>query len=684
MPPITIAPERMPTHGRAEWLLTNGLGGFAMGCAHGVPERRYHALLIGALAPPVGRVVGLTGIADAVTAEFHTPRGVVAERRALSGFRFRGWSGEFAPPPASFAADASAVTWTYRPWGAGRGVVVERRLRLVAGRNAAVVTYTVHGQGRLRLELSPLTALRDFHGLTHGGEGPGTPRASAEGSTLVVRGPAGVVRFAAPGATLHAVPDWWWNFEYARDRERGQDCVEDLLCPGRFIADLDASRGPARLHLLAWMDGADGDGPPDPADEPSTTTRIDRAAGAIRVPDRAHAALLARAADAFVVRRDLAGAAGRGSMTTLIAGYPWFSDWGRDTMIALPGLLLATGRLEEARSTLLAFARMQRRGLVPNCFNNAGEAQYNTADGSLWFVHACGEYLDAGGDRATFDAALAPACLAVIDAYRDGTDFGIRMDPADGLIAAGDATTQLTWMDAARDGVVFTPRHGKPVEINALWHSTLRRLARAIAARDATRAAALDRLAARAGESFGAFWNPAGACLFDRLEPAPGGGWRGVPDVRPNQVFAASLPHSPLDPARCRAVVACVRERLLTPRGLRTLDPADPRYRPRYEGNLFERDAAYHNGTVWPYLLGAYAEAVLRTGGYSAEARAHAARALTPLLSTLADPEPDGPLGSVCEVYDADEPRRPQGCPMQAWSVAELLRAWVLVHAPGP
>jgi 4-alpha-glucanotransferase len=377
-----------------------------------------------------------------------------------------------------------------------------------------------------------------------------------------------------------------------------------------------------------------------------------------------------------VVRRGV-----RAEGVSVIAGYPWFSDWGRDAMISLPGLLLATERFDEALGVLQTFARAQRRGLIPNRFDDyGGENHYNTVDGSLWFVHACAAYLRASGDREGFDS-LVPACLRVILAYEQGTDYDIAMDPADGLIRAGNEHTQLTWMDAQRGGITFTPRHGKAVEINALWFNALTLLAEALPDHDAC--ARLSTLAERAGASFvRAFVNP-GSGLLDCLTPTDEG-WEADTSVRPNQIFAASLPHSPLSLEQRREVVRVVRERLLTPVGLRTLDPSDPAYRGRYEGDLMARDAAYHNGTVWPWLLGAYAEAVMRADGFSERSRAEAGDALRPLIAWL---ESGWSPAQLPEIFDGDEtpdaPREPDGCPAQAWSVAETLRVWVMSLA-GP
>jgi predicted glycogen debranching enzyme len=346
------------------------------------------------------------------------------------------------------------------------------------------------------------------------------------------------------------------------------------------------------------------------------------------------------------------------------------------------GLLLCTGRFKEALEVLTEFAALQRRGLVPNCFEDgSGEPEYNTVDGSLWFVHAACEYLRLSGDRAGF-AQVRQACLNVIDAYRAGTDYDIRMD-SDGLITAGGPGTQLTWMDAKRDGVVFTPRHGKPVEINALWYSGLLELAAAIEPDMGARAKELRQVAEQARTSFeAAFWNPERGCLNDVLIPSAGG-WNANAQVRPNQIFALSQPYSPLNNARQAAVLARVRARLLTPVGLRTLDPSDPCYRPRYEGSLRDRDAAYHNGTVWPWLMGPYCEAVLRVGGFSDAARTEVRGVLAPLIAEFMERRgTPGPVRQAAEIYDAEPVngvRRPEGCIAQAWSVAELMRVMTMV-----
>jgi len=366
---------------------------------------------------------------------------------------------------------------------------------------------------------------------------------------------------------------------------------------------------------------------------------------------------LARAANDFVVSRKAPD--GREG-TSIIAGYPWFADWGRDTMIALPGLLLVTGRFEQARQVLSVFAEYVSDGMIPNRFDDyTNEPHYNTVDASLWFVHACFEYLRHSKDSATFEKSLKPACRAILDGYRRGTRFKIRMDESDGLITQGDAHTQLTWMDAKMGDIAFTPRQGKPVEINALWYHALVLMGE-------------NDLASRVRENFSkAFWISPFRGLADVVEGDGKSGYKRDNSIRPNQIFAASLPNSPLTREQQHAVVEVVRRELLTPVGLRSLARSDPKYRGRYTGNQFERDRAYHNGTIWAWLIGGFLEAHLRVHDRSEESLAQARRWLSPLIDHL---EEHACIGQISEIFEADDPHRAVGCCAQAWSVAEVLR----------
>jgi predicted glycogen debranching enzyme len=437
---------------------------------------------------------------------------------------------------------------------------------------------------------------------------------------------------------------WWYGHTYPIETDRGQDDTEDLFVPGRLVLK---SVGKAMVTLWASLD--------EPAElldwDEEVNRRREQGMGEASPTMRR----LLRAADDFVVARkrpdDRPG-------TSIIAGYPWFADWGRDTMIALPGLLLTPRRFEEAAQVLTLFAQYVSEGMIPNRFDDyTSEPSYNTVDASLWFVQACFEYLRQSEDKGTFERELRPACRAVVEGYRKGTRYNIHME-ADGLIAAGDQQTQLTWMDAKCGGVAFTPRHGKAVEINALWYNALKLLGE-------------DGLAEQVAASFvKAFWYNPFRGLYDVVRGTGGEGFRDS-QLRPNQIFAVSLPHSPLNHDQQHAVVEVVRRELLTVYGLRTLNRADPNYGgQKYCGPQFERDRAYHNGIVWPWLIGPFLEAYLRVHEFSADARRQARVWLQPLIDHMNS----GCVGQIAECFTGDEPHRPVACPAQAWSVAEVLR----------
>lgn len=659
----------------SEWLLTNGLGGYAMGTPAGVNTRRYHGLLVASLHPPVDRVVALNAVADTVTLNPGRPG---EHSVTLSQFHFQRAADRpiSAPAPCVFTK-SHECKWVYSLSTPSGLCTITKTLHLFDRRNAVALTYRIDAPGAVRLTLRPLTALRDFHELLNGEQIAARYQARpVEAGVLCVTRHAGVHLVCHDGPYRHN-PDIWHDAEYVWDARRGQGFNEDLFGPGEFVIERhEDTPGQLNATLHASIDAM----PPGPVewDRAERTNRVtahvvhtlENAPDACEA-DRDAIARLAAAADEFIVQR---GPKQEG-MSTIIAGYPWFSDWGRDTMIALPGLLLATGRHDEALGALTVFAEHRQRGLIPNRFDDrSGPAHYNTVDAPLWFLHAAAEFRRATDDHDAYMQHLAPACIDIIDAYRLGTDHGIGMD-ADGLIAAGDAQTQLTWMDARRNGVSFTPRFGKAVEINALWHHGLLATADAIEPDYQRRAGEERELADRAAASFReAFVRPDGLGLYDRLEPGEGDTWNPIAEIRPNQVFAAGLAHSPLNDKQKSAVIEVVHDHLLTPVGLRTLSPGDPAYAGRYRGDMFERDGAYHNGTVWPWLIGPYCEAVLRLGGFSDAAKALARDAVTPLLEHLEGPG----LGQIPEVYDGDEPRRPDGCPAQAWSVAEVLRILML------
>jgi predicted glycogen debranching enzyme len=549
------------------------------------------------------------------------------------------------------------------------GVRVVKELQVPWLKNVAAVRYTVEAepQRRVQLNLLPFVSLRDFHSARRA---PGTQFEvrPADRGVAVRDAQLGVHVWSDDGgARFVHKGDWWYGHTYAIERERGLDDTEDLFSPGRFVVE-----GTGRIQITLWS-SVD---PPEPFDWDSELTRRREAvSAAARIRENVQPASgppvtseptsptlkrLARAANDFVVYRKAPdGTDG----TSVIAGYPWFADWGRDTMISLPGLLLVTGRFRQAKQVLSVFANYTSEGMIPNRFDDyTNEPHYNTVDASLWFIHAAFEYLRLSHDGHTFETVLLPACRAIIKGYRAGTRFGIKMDETDALVTQGDASTQLTWMDAKCDGIAFTPRQGKAVEINALWYNALVLMNER-------------ELAARVAESFAkAFWVSPFRGLADVVDGSPdrsGRYPRRDTAIRPNQIFAASLPHSPLTAEQQSAVVEVVRRELLTPVGLRTLNRADPNYHGRFTGPPRQRDEAYHNGTIWPWPIGAFLEAYLRVHQRSADSLDQARRWLQPLIDHL---ERDACIGQISECFEADEPHRPGACPAQAWSVAEVLR----------
>lgn len=679
---------------RQEWVLTNGVGGFAMGTVPGVPTRRYHGLLVAAMKPPVLRTLALAAVDDAI--EVTDADGSVETFR-LTAFHFVTADERASDCPYLVRFEKDDVArWTYELPTSKGVITVTKTLELADGRNAAVVRYELPDGVDITLRVRPLVALRDFHALLTGHE-PNLQARELPGmlgspGVLLTRRDLGLHLVCRGAQEFDAIQQTYKGIEFMVERERGLDDHEDWSSPGAFVA-----HGSRIVELIASVD-TEGRGEWQDARDARRRRRrgmIDTTLAASGRPDdarcRSRLAQLAAAADDFVVQR--AGSAP--GKTTILAGYPWFADWGRDTMIALPGLLLTTGRHEEAFDVLRTFAGAQRRGMIPNRFDDhAGPAHYNTVDASLWFIHACVAWLDATGDAPRFATHLRPACERVVEAYLGGTDYNIKVDSIDGLVAAGSHETQLTWMDARRDGVVFTPRYGKAVEINALWvhglHS-LERATRAIGgAESALKADGLRTHADRATEGFRSSFlkGPAGG-LIDCITPEQASrsvNWQASMDLRPNQVFAASLRDAPLDESERQGVVGAIRAHLLTPVGLRTLTPSAPAYEPLYQGPLFDRDRAYHNGTVWPWLLGPFCEALMRSESFSDASKTEARDRLLDLADAMDAPS----VGQLSEIADAEatpagDPNathRFDGCPAQAWSIAETLRVLVLSQQP--
>ena len=636
---------------RREWLETNGLGGFASSTIMGLNSRRYHGLLVAATKPPVGRLVLLSKLEETLFIEgqpFDLSANLYPGVVHPQGFRYL----------KQFRLDPFPV-FTYEI----EGIEIEKTLFMIQGENSTVVQYELTKNNHperpknLWLELRPLIAFRDYHSTTH--ENSALNPALQEGSGLTAVTPyAGLptLYLAHNAAESKKTSDWYRNFEYEAERERGLDFTEDLFNPCVLRFDLRSRRQASMIASTERRDVANV--------VEYRLAEITRRRNTVRSSplEDEFASSLTAAADQYIVAR--------GDQKTVIAGYHWFSDWGRDTMIALPGLTLPTGKHDVARSILRTFAQNADQGMLPNRFPDAGETpEYNTVDATLWFFEAARAYLAYTGELEFVRDELYPVFSDIIKWHVLGTRYGIKMD-ASGLLSSGQQGVQLTWMDAKVGDWVVTPRRGKPVEIQALWYNAL---------------CIMEDLAGTFGEeadqkryrsmatvaswSFNRqFWNEQATCLYDVTNGAPPD-----PSIRPNQIFAVSLKHSMLSPERSRAVVEKVQEHLLTPYGLRSLAVSDPQYRGRYTGGPSERDGAYHQGTVWPWLMGPFITAYIKVNGDSEAARRQAAEWLAPLKAHLAD----GGLGHISEIFDGDRPQRPCGCIAQAWSVAEILRALV-------
>lgn len=631
-----------------EWLETNGLGGFASSTIAGLNTRRYHGLLTAATKPPVGRLLLLSKFEETLLVNGRHydlsanqyPNAVYPEgHRFLREFRLD-------PFPVSVYES--------------EGVEIEKRVFMVHGENTTVAEYRVKSlpaASICALELRPLIAFRDYHGATH-------HNGSLDRTVRVAEGIASVAPyvglptlfFGHNAERLEETGKWYFNFEYAVEQERGLDAHEDLFNP--FVLRFSLRAGSTATVIASTQARFAADAVGLRKSEMTRRKQIQQSAP-FRNP---LVRQLTVAADQFIVRR--------GELHSIIAGYPWFADWGRDTMIALPGLTLATGRPEIARSILEVFANSADQGMLPNRFPDEGETpEYNTVDATLWMFEAIRSYLRYTGDYAFVKERLYGKLKEIVNWHLSGTRFGIRAD-ADGLLACGEAGVQLTWMDAKIGDWVVTPRGGKPVEIQALWYNALCVLA-GLAKKfsDSGPELFLRELALQARHSFAAqFWNVETGCLFDVVN-----GELRDPSIRPNQILAVSLHHRMLSPGHEAQIIAVVERELLTPLGLRTLARGDANYRAHYQGGVYERDSAYHQGTVWPWLMGPFITAYVNVRGRGAKTK----RRTRAWLQAFGEHLKMAGLGQMAEIADADPPHTPRGCFAQAWSVAELLRAAV-------
>ncbi len=629
-----------PSHSRAEWLEADGLGGFASGTVSGIRTRRYHAILLAATVPPAGRVVLVNGF----EAWLERP----GETFALTSQRY---TPDVIHPDGAQRIEAfDPAPWPSWVFALPDGSRIEHGLLIQPGRAATSLYWRLRGERGGTLAVRPFVSGRDYHALHRENPAFRFDAEVTQGRVVFRPYPGLPAIVASSNGTYTHQPDWYRNFLYTEERARGLDHVEDLASPGVFRWDL--TQGEA-----VWTLAAEGHEPAEDLAILRTAERLRRG----RFPTRLH-----RSADAYLVRR--------GSGKTIVAGYPWFTDWGRDTFIALRGLCLATDRLEDARAILLEWAGAVSEGMLPNRFPDHGEApEFNAVDAALWYVVAVHDFLQLAKritqrHRQTLEAAIE----AILSGYARGTRFSIRADD-DGLLTSGEPGVQLTWMDAKVGDWVVTPRIGKPVEVQALWLNALR-----IGTRFSERWAGIYAKGRAAFED--RFWNEAAGSLHDvvDVDHRPGSI---DPTFRPNQIFAVGgLPFAVLEGERARRMVDGVEARLLTPLGLRSLAPDEPGYTPRYQGGGRARDGAYHQGTVWPWLLGAFVEAWIRVRGGTAEAKSEArTRFLEPLLVHL----DDAGLGHLPEVADGDPPHTPAGCPFQAWSVGEALRLDRTVLADG-
>ena len=646
-----------------EWLVTNGLGGFASGTVAGTATRRYHGLLIAALQPPTGRTLLVSGLDDSVS--------YLGGRYSLSTNR---WMSGFVSPSGylqieNFFLEGTKPVWQY----ALADGLLEKRVWMKQGENTTYVQYMlVRARGPVELDAKVLVGYRDFHATTHADVWKMRSEPVDGGLRLTAFEGATPFYLKSAGASVEEREQWYHDYLLPAERERGLDDHEDRLYAAEFHARLGS--GESVTLVFSTEEGTSLDGEEARSEQSNHELKLFHAWQARHAQTSGTPAedepgwlwQLVLAADQFVVKRALPQ---DGEGQSVIAGYPWFSDWGRDTMIALPGLTLAQGRPEVARRVLHSFAQYVEAGMLPNHFPDEGGApEYNTVDAGLWYFEAVRQYFQATHDLGLL-SELYPVLAGMVDAHVKGTRYNIKVDPGDALLYAGGPEVQLTWMDVKIGDWVVTPRTGKAVEINALWINALHSMmgfSRALVKPGEGYA----KLAEKASRNFLRFWNPERDCCYDVID-VPGVG--NDPSLRPNQIFAVSLPFSPLRERQQRSVVDAVAQHLLTSHGLRSLAASEPAYRGKYGGGPRERDAAYHQGTVWGWLLGPFALAHFRVYGDRAAAQSF----LEPLGMTIHA----GGLGTIGEVFAGDAPFPLGGCIAQAWSVAEVFRAWELLNA---
>jgi len=656
--------------GGAEWLETNSLGGWSGSSVIGAHTRRYHGLLVAAIVPPTERMVLLSKLDETIVAN---------DKKIELGVNL--YPGNTIHPKGyqylvSFSKDLFPQ-WEYE----ADGIRLKKTIVMIHGENTVVIMYDVIGAAKpFTLELSPLMAARGYHSLTH--EGPqmhwdvdfnhGIFHNQPDGKTDVF--------ISVPGSDYRHEPKWFRNFQYSVEQYRGQEFTEDLFNHGTFSVEL--KQGDSLGIVVSTSDPTGRD-----AHDLLAKEAMRRKLLISNQPDDEVIKQLVLAADQFIVKRNIdlseslevspigvpdppIGGEGkeRSSLegATIIAGYHWFTDWGRDTMVSLPGLCLSTGRFEDAKKIIAAFAKSVSMGMLPNRFRDNGEEpEYNNVDGTLWYFIAIYKYLQVTGDKDFIIKEILPVLKEIVDWHFRGTRYNIKVD-TDGLLFAGEKGQQLTWMDARIGDWVVTPRIGKPVEVQALWYNTLRIFSELLKLNNQQHDAFRVNLSAeKAKDNFNRqFWFEEGNYLYDVIDE------NGKPDatLRPNQLFAISLPFPLIESEKAKAVLQIVEEKLYTPVGLRSLPTEDNHYVPVYGGDQWHRDSSYHEGTVWSWLLGAYVDAIIKLRIDDGELRARK------VIEDFKYHLNEGCIGSVSEIFDADAPHHPRGCAAQAWSVAEVLR----------
>lgn len=645
--------------GELEWIVTNGIGGYASGTVGGPLTRCYHGLLVAALDPPVRRELLVTALDETL----HTDDGVFplyTDRYSDGRTEPEGFQQIY-----SFCLNGTVPVWTFE---AGN-VRLTKSVRMVHGKNTTCVRYRLlEGSAPARLEIRVRINRRGHHGNTKNAGWRPIVEPVPDGLRVTTEKTAPPVRILCRDADTSTREEWLRGFYLSMERYRGLPDVEDHFLAGHFTLQLNP--GSSSTFILSAEENPDRETDKAEADRNRHEERLIDAASPLLSDSGTCGRELRQlilAADQFIVKR-ASGDDPKGC--SVLAGYPWFTDWGRDTMIALPGLTLAVGRPEIAKGIIRTFARFIDRGMIPNRFPDEGETpEYNTIDATLWYVEAVRAVHAATGDT-DFVRKLYPSLLEIIDSHIRGTRYSIRADTDDSLLYGGENGTQLTWMDAKAGDWVVTPRIGKPVEINALWYNALCVMAgfAALLGQPANR---FHENAEKVKTGFDRFWNNETGCLYDGID-GPDGEDR---SIRPNQLFAVSLHHTPLAGKRMRSVVDVCAKHLLTPRGLRSLAPDDPSYIGRYGGDRVTRDGAYHQGTVWSWLIGPFASAHYRAYGDAEKARSF----LLPLMEHLGERG----LGSISEIFDGDPPHEARGCFAQAWGVAEILRVWEETRAVG-